>query len=342
MSVLKYNNNGTWEGLNIDHASTADSALYDADGNVISSTYLPRSAGTVNPITGNLIIDSDGSQSIFHKNTQGYTARTGMSAEGTYYATRINDAGDAVLNGMVATPGGVTIVYGDTSGEVRLHPNGYSSTAGAMHFNKNGTTELYTASGTLTGRIDNYTDNIYYSSISNGNRVAGVCCGVTTQHAILYANGQTVYLRPNGATNSSKQVTINATSGCIFAQGVYDTTGSGSAVIIQSDGQMRRTSSLRKYKKNIEDVTEEDAIKGYELRPITFKSAIKDDINRTQYGLIAEEVQEVLPNLGTYDKEGNIDGVAYDRVCAILLKQNQMLKARVDALEKEVKELKNV
>lgn len=43
MSVLKYNNNGTWEGLNIDHASTADSCLYDANGNVITSTYATKS-----------------------------------------------------------------------------------------------------------------------------------------------------------------------------------------------------------------------------------------------------------------------------------------------------------
>jgi len=59
MSVLKYNNNGTWEGLNIDHASTADSALYDADGNVISSTYLPLSAGSNHHVTGDLYVDQD-------------------------------------------------------------------------------------------------------------------------------------------------------------------------------------------------------------------------------------------------------------------------------------------
>lgn len=42
MSILRYNNGGTWEAINIDHASTADSALYDANGNVISSTYATK------------------------------------------------------------------------------------------------------------------------------------------------------------------------------------------------------------------------------------------------------------------------------------------------------------
>ncbi len=42
MSVLKYKENGEWKGLNIDHASTADSALYDGNGNVISTTYATK------------------------------------------------------------------------------------------------------------------------------------------------------------------------------------------------------------------------------------------------------------------------------------------------------------
>ena len=42
MSVLKYLENGEWKGLNVDHASTADSCLYDVNGNPIISTYATK------------------------------------------------------------------------------------------------------------------------------------------------------------------------------------------------------------------------------------------------------------------------------------------------------------
>lgn len=128
-------------------------------------------------------------------------------------------------------------------------------------------------------------------------------------------------------------------NGVLTAKGMYTTTRSGSTLVIDSSGNIGRTSSLRKYKKNIEDVTEEQANKGYELRPITYESAIEDDIKERQYGFIAEEVEKVVPELCTYSLEGEIDGVAYERVCALLMKQNQMLKARVDALEERVAKL---
>lgn len=129
------------------------------------------------------------------------------------------------------------------------------------------------------------------------------------------------------------------TTGVLIAKGMYATTRSGSTLVIDSNGAIGRTSSLRKYKKNIEDVTEEQADKGYELRPITYVSAIEDDIKERQFGFIAEEVEEVIPELCTYDLDGNVDGVAYERICSLLLKQNQLLKARVDELEKRVEKL---
>ena len=129
------------------------------------------------------------------------------------------------------------------------------------------------------------------------------------------------------------------TNGVLKAPGMYTTTRSGSALMIDSSGYIGRTSSLRKYKKDIMSVTDEDAIKGYDLNPITYTSALEYDLQNTQYGLIAEEVEEVLPNLCTYDTDGNIDGVAYDRVCAILLKQNQLLNERVKELENKLKNL---
>lgn len=151
---------------------------------------------------------------------------------------------------------------------------------------------------------------------------------------------QNVQIRCGAGNEDNDNVRfLFGTTGVLTAKGMYTTTRSGSTLVIDSSGAIGRTSSLRKYKKNILDVTEEQANKGYELRPITYESAIDGDIKERQFGFIAEEVEEVVPELCTYDLEGNIDGVAYARVCSLLLKQNQMLKARVDALEKRVAKL---
>jgi Chaperone of endosialidase len=68
------------------------------------------------------------------------------------------------------------------------------------------------------------------------------------------------------------------------------------------------------------------------LKPVTFH--YKNDANGVpQFGLIAEEVAEVNPDLVVRDKDGEIYSVRYDAVNAMLL--NEFLKAhsKVEKLE---------
>lgn len=323
MSVLKYNNNGTWEGLNIDHASTADSALYDGNGDQIDTTYakatalglyLPLTAGNGAPLTGDLYLEKNGTPVGF---IHGTTA--GISINAT------NSNGDYVA-GMLANNAN-TIVYA-AGQNISFRPYGWDSTG----------VEAYMGTG---GRLVFSSDNSHYGGIdrtANGTTVSYL--RQTYSGYLDIWSTQATQIRVGAGNQESNTVRfLFGSNGVLTAPGMYTQTGSGSTLTIASDGQIKRSSSLRKYKKNIEDVTEEQANNGYGLRPITFESAIEGDREERQYGLIAEEVEEVVPELCTYDMDGNIDGVAYDRVCAILLKQNQMLKARVDALEKRVEEL---
>ena len=298
-------------------------------------TYLPLSAGESRPLTGELYIDVDGSKNIWFKKAGVIVGRLGVDSDGNLRCCRSASNGDS-LGGLITNTNGNLYLFSDNH-QVGIRPRAVGSNIGLWLFGPDAITNIYNNSGVVAGRGELYTDNFYWGSFANNARAAGICMGITTKHAIVYGNGATVYLRPYGVTNGNYEFRVQ-TNG-VWAPGIYATTGTGTALIIQSDGQIRRSSSLRKYKKNIKNVTEEDAAKGYDLRPITFQSAIKDDIQNTQYGLIAEEVEDVLPGLATYTKEGEVDGVAYDRVCAILLKQNQMLKKQVDALEKRVEEL---
>jgi phage shock protein A len=59
-----------------------------------------------------------------------------------------------------------------------------------------------------------------------------------------------------------------------------------------------------------------------QLRPVTFK--LKSDAQGTrQYGLIAEEVAKVYPELVIRDEQGRIDGVRYDELAPMLLNEVQ-------------------
>ena len=72
----------------------------------------------------------------------------------------------------------------------------------------------------------------------------------------------------------------------------------------------------------------------FALKPVTFR--YKNEIDpqgRSQFGLVAEEVETVNPNLVVRDKEGKPYSVRYDQVNAMLL--NEFLKehGKVEKLE---------
>jgi len=93
-------------------------------------------------------------------------------------------------------------------------------------------------------------------------------------------------------------------------------------VLIDSVGQLGTASSSRRFKKEIKPM-DKDSEGILELTPVTFqyKSDTKDTL---QFGLIAEEVAKVNPDLVVRDKDGEIYTVRYDAVNAMLL--NEFLK----------------
>ena len=106
---------------------------------------------------------------------------------------------------------------------------------------------------------------------------------------------------------------------------IYNTTtvsGTTLPVIVSDGGQLGTTPSSRRFKKEIKPMeSASEAILA--LNPVTFhyKSDTKDT---PQFGLIAEDVAAVNPDLVVRDKNGEIYTVRYDAVNAMLL--NEFLK----------------
>jgi uncharacterized coiled-coil protein SlyX len=102
--------------------------------------------------------------------------------------------------------------------------------------------------------------------------------------------------------------------------------GDGINVIVDSDGQLGTSNSSRRFKKDIKpmDQTSEAILA---LKPVTFHYKNLDSKkaeNTPQFGLIAEEVAEINPDLVVLDPDGEPFTVRYDAVNAMLL--NEFLK----------------
>ena len=113
--------------------------------------------------------------------------------------------------------------------------------------------------------------------------------------------------------------------------GVQTQNANAIPVLIDSDGQLGTLSSSRRFKKEIKAMDKaSEAILA--LEPVTFHYK-GDNTSTPQFGLIAEEVAEVNPDLVVRDADGKIYTVRYEAVNAMLL--NEFLKEH-----REVQELK--
>jgi hypothetical protein len=111
------------------------------------------------------------------------------------------------------------------------------------------------------------------------------------------------------------------------------TTGlAGAAVVVDANGQLGTVSSSRRYKQDIRPM-QDASERLFQLRPVTFRyrQANARGERPLQYGLIAEEVAEVMPELAVPGKDGTPDTVAYHLLPALLL--NELQKEHAELLE---------
>jgi hypothetical protein len=111
----------------------------------------------------------------------------------------------------------------------------------------------------------------------------------------------------------------------VFNKNVDD-SNSETAVFIDKFGNLGTVQSSRRYKEDIHDMGEaSDGL--LRLRPVTFlyKKPNEDGSKPLQYGLIAEEVAKVYPDLVVRNKDGQIETVQYYKLDAMLLNEVQKL-----------------
>jgi hypothetical protein len=118
------------------------------------------------------------------------------------------------------------------------------------------------------------------------------------------------------------------------------TAASGAAVYVNSSGQLGTLTSSARYKEQIKPMDKaSESILG--LTPVTFRYKHElDPDGIPQFGLVAEEVEKVNPDLVAKDAEGKVYTVRYEAVNAMLL--NEFIKAhkKLQAQEETIAQLK--
>jgi Chaperone of endosialidase len=211
----------------------------------------------------------------------------------------------------------------DGSGALLLNTTGTDNTAlglDALFNNTTGNTNMAIGNSALNS-----------NTTGSDNTVIGFNSGfaVTTANSVICI----------GARVAGANVSNTCYIGSIFGQ----TSSAGTAVFINSDGKLGTTTSSKRFKEGIKpmDKTSESL---FSLKPVSFRYKKEIDPERTpQFGLVAEDVEKVNPDLVVRDKDGKPYSVRYDQVNAMLL--NEFLKEHaafvreqrsVEHLEKQV------
>jgi hypothetical protein len=112
-------------------------------------------------------------------------------------------------------------------------------------------------------------------------------------------------------------------------------------VVVHSKGQLGTISSSRRYKEDIHEMgnTSDDL---FRLRPVSFryKQPYADGSKPVDYGLIAEEVADIYPDLVVRGLDGQVETVQYQKLTPMLLNELQKQHAQIQSAQEEIRALK--
>jgi len=208
---------------------------------------------------------------------------------------------------------------------------GFFNTAngiGALFFNTTGSNNTAIGSEALFRKTIG-SNNIAVSGDAGGNLITG-------SYNVYIGNGGVA--RESGAIRIGGTGTANA-----YIAGISGATvPSGVAVIVDTNGHLGTTTCSARFKEAIRPMDKaSEAI--FALKPVTFRYKHALDPDRIpQFGLVAEDVEKVNPDLVACDDQGKPYTVRYEAVNAMLL--NEFLKEhrKVDKLEATIAQLKAI
>ena len=319
---------------------------------------------------------AEGFHALFMNTNGDYNTATGVSAlvtnangilntaigfEALYRndATRNTATGAAALHNNTAgdenTATGISALYSNSAG-------GQNTANGAYALSSNGGGDRNTAIGYQALQSNTSASNNsavgYQALFHNNTGIHNTACGVNAlsnnttggfnialgDHAgaNLTIGSNNIEIGHPGFAGENGTIRIgNTAQARTFIAGVYAVNEGGPAVpvYVSSGGQFgtQPPPSARRFKKQIKPMDKaSEAILA--LKPVTFQ--YKSDTKSTpQFGLIAEEVAEVNPDLVIYDDDGKPYTVRYEAVNAMLLNEFLKEQRKMEAQQKQIDDL---
>ena len=212
----------------------------------------------------------------------------------------------------------------------------YNTAIGGMALQNNTNGEENTANGAFA---------LFYNTTGNYNTAIG---SSALEHNITGESNTAIGAGAGASISGSGNVCIGAEmsgqagqNDTTWIKNVYASVANGRAVYVNEDNSIGTLSSSRRYKDEIRSMAQaSEAI--FSLRPVTFRYKKEVDPTRSlSFGLIAEEVVQIDPDLVTTDRDGKPQTVRYEAVNAMLL--NEFLKEhrRVEEQQATITQLKS-
>ena len=279
----------------------------------------------------------------------GFEALTNNTA-GYYNTASGSQALYSNTTGFDETASGYKALYSNTTGSYNtaigvsaLYSNstgGSDSAFGVNSLVSNTTGSNLSAVG-VNSLVSNTTGNnntasgyaaLYKNTTGSNNIAVGYQAGY---HITTGSNNIDIGALGTAADNGLIRIGTTSTHTAAYIAGITNSQVTGSAVYINSNGRLGVLASSERYKTAIAPMGSNSA-KLQQLRPVTFHLKA-DPKGALQYGLIAEEVARVYPELVIRNESGRIDGVRYDELAPMLLNQMQKQAVEIRHLKQQQK-----
>ncbi len=338
-----------------DNTACGDQALHDnttGGGNtaVGAQALSSNTTGIQNTALGDLALDSNttgglntacGSGALFFNTTGSNNVACGDSAMEFNTTGSFNTAiGTFALSnnssGTENTVTGFEAMGGNTTG-INNTADGFQ----ALESNDTGNFNTASGQGALTNNTfgSNNAALGQNALVSNTTGSSNVAIG---SHAgsNLTTGSNNIDIGNSGIATEAGIIRIGTvgTQTATFIAGISVSAIAGGAVVVNNKGRLGVASSSQRFKDEIKPM-EKASEAVLALRPVTFRYKPEVDPERApQFGLVAEDVEKVNPDLVARDADGKAYTVRYEAVNAMLL--NEFLKEhrRVESLEKAVAE----
>src|SRR4029077_9944245 len=327
-----YANGNTAEGTNaLFHLTTGSFKTATGDVALFSNT-----TGNFNTATGLEALDlnttgsantATGAGALFKNTTGNFNTATGFDA--LFSNTTGNDN----------TATGVNALYNNTTGTfntatgvgtLKANTTGNYSTANGFRALFSNTTGIANMANGFQALLNNTTGG--YNTAEGTNALLGNTTGSGNISLGFFAGfnlttgSNNIDIGHAGSAGESNTIRIGTvgTQAVAFVAGIHGVAVTGSTVVVNSSGQLGVAPSSARFKEAIKPMDKaSEAILA--LKPVIFRYEEEiDPQGIPQFGLVAEEVEKVNPDLVVRDGDGKVYTVRYDAVNAMLL--NEFLK----------------